>query len=407
MVQGEQGAQAPKDSIEGSGYPLGFKLREGRARSTLVSGAPGRDVFRVEARHMTGHHQKECVVHEGATGSAWRLVSDEGLHLKGTDLAPFPLGFYNAGLCSDLINRILGAARGRGIPVKDLAVDLHNIYSFTGSFFRGTGVGSADPAKITIKIDSPASADAVEGMVREAATASPALATMRVPLTNTFALHVNGRRRGVTTMPASTAPDASDPFLIYTQAPAPLTGAGYFDNIIYKTGGTEAGQSVPSSPEPKSRHMINIFGHSHLIDPAGLTDTTLRLGFPGTTHYAIKGDERPDVDQAPSGLALATAAITFCYMTQLSRYIDHMKLKIRNVRIVQSSPYSITGGPAHDDWSATAEPIDTHLFLSGEETEEAYENLMNVAARTCYLHAATGATLPPELTIEHRSMAAV
>jgi hypothetical protein len=34
-----------------------------------------------------GGHQKEAVVKEGQAGSSWRMVSDEGPALKGTDLA--------------------------------------------------------------------------------------------------------------------------------------------------------------------------------------------------------------------------------------------------------------------------------------------------------------------------------
>jgi uncharacterized OsmC-like protein len=405
MTHSDSAHGAATDSIQGSGYPLGFKLRQGKARPAAVRGETGRDVFLAEARQLAGH-QKEGVVHEGATGSVWRMVSDEGVHLKGTDLAPFPLGFYNAGLSSDLANRILCAARARGIAVTDLNIDLHNIYSLTGSFFRGTGEGSAEPAKVAVKIASSAAPGAVTQLVKDAVAASPALASMRLPLTNTFALHVNGRRRAVKTMTSSTAPDAADPFRTYARPPAPLAGADQLRGIIDKTGNTEAGASVPSSADPKTRFYINVYGHNRLLDPQGVTESTLRLGFPGTSHFAIKADERAGNDQAPSGLALISAGIVFCFMTQLSRYIEHMKLNIRNVRVVQSTPFALSGSPGQDNWTGVAEPVDTHLFLSGEESDDMYEHLMHVAARTCYLHAALGAPLPPEVTIEHRSRAA-
>ena len=38
--------------------------------------------------------------------------------------------------------------------------------------------------------------------------------------------------------------------------------------------------------------------------------------------------------------------------------------------------------------------------MNGEASDDAFESLMTVAARTCYLHAALGATLPPEIEIE-------
>jgi hypothetical protein len=75
-------------------------------------------------------------------------------------------------------------------------------------------------------------------------------------------------------------------------------------------------------------------------------------------------------------------------MTQLSRYIDHMKMKIHVVRLVQFNPYSagdITG----------AGPIDTHLFLNGEAPEETHLKLLTIAENTCYLHAAAKTMLEP------------
>ena len=54
---------------------------------------------------------------------------------------------------------------------------------------------------------------------------------------------------------------------------------------------------------------------------------------------------------------LATAGIAFCYITQISRYIENMKLPIRGIRLVQASPYGVTA-----DGRGTAAPCDTHLF---------------------------------------------
>ena len=85
------------ETIASSGFPLGFKVRDGDTRASVVLGAngtTGRDVFKVEARHLSGCHQKEAVVTEGRHGSAWRMVSDEGVHIKGDDLAPFSTGIF-------------------------------------------------------------------------------------------------------------------------------------------------------------------------------------------------------------------------------------------------------------------------------------------------------------------------
>lgn len=88
-------------SIDDNAFPIGFKSAKGSRISTLATGTPGDDVVIAEVRHV-GHHQKEAVVEEGRDGPRWRLASDKGVHLKGTDLAPFPLGYCNAGLRIDL-----------------------------------------------------------------------------------------------------------------------------------------------------------------------------------------------------------------------------------------------------------------------------------------------------------------
>ena len=146
--------------------------------------------------------------------------------------------------------------------------------------------------------------------------------------------------------------------------------------------------------------MRTVPGHSELLDPAGVTETDTYLGMDGMSHFKLKSDERTDIDQAPSGLAIAAAGIAFCYMTQIGRYIHHQKFAIRGVRLVQHTPFSTTGHPVDGSWTGRAEPADTHLFLSGEEDDETHERLMTIAANTCYLHATMGAALEPVVAVE-------
>src|SRR3546814_8146520 len=96
----------------------------------------------------------------------------------------------------------------------------------------------------------------------------------------------------------------------------------------------------------------------------------------------MKSDERPDGGQAPSGLALLSASIVFCYMTQLSRYIEHQKFAIGGVRIVQYTPFVLTRSAAEGTLVGRAAPADTHLFLNGDEGDETHERLMTIAANT-------------------------
>jgi hypothetical protein len=319
---------ASTDTIDGSGFPLAFKVRDGVRAATVAGRAPARDVFRVEARTMTGH-QKELVVTEGAAGPAWRMVSDEGANLKGTDLAPFPLAFFNAALQADYLN-----------------------------------------------LDA-------------ALQASPAHALMATPLRDTFALYVNGRRCPVTRVAASPGADETDPFKAHRAPPSPLDGAQAPRDLIEWLAPDPAEGPARALPG-EGRIPILIRGSSVLADPAGLVASTVIPTSPGA-RFRIRCDETPGPQHAPSALACAAAGIAFCYMTQFTRYIEYRHHQVRAIRFVQTLPFTFTGDGA---LRGGAEPVDTHVFLHGDEPDAVMQSLLEVAENTCYLHAALRSRIP-------------
>ncbi len=385
------------DSIASYGGPLAFKVLQGEGRSPVLADCQGRDVFKVEARQLVGH-QREAVVTEGASGSAWRVTSDEGVHLKGTDLAPFPFGFFNAGLQGDLFHRIRCGATAGGILLDGLEIDLANEYWLTGSFALGTGQGHAEPTQVEVRLHSTASNEVISNLVSDAVAASPAMALLRTPLTNTFALYINGRRRVVEGVANSIAPDARDPFEVYPSVPRPLNTGGARQYLIEKTGRRQEGAPALAPAGTTTRIVRKVKGKGRLVDPAGLTEIETWLEYPGASHFVFRTDEGVS-DCAPSGLALLSAGIAFCYMTQLERYVENMKLPIHGARLVQYSPYALVAGSRGGHLTAIAEPIDTHLFLNGEAPDETHANLLMMAARTCYLHATATAVLAPRLRL--------
>jgi uncharacterized OsmC-like protein len=389
---------SPVDSIEGLGYPLGFKYKEGSERPRVLGRSTARDVIKVEARRLEGH-QKEGIITEGESGSAWRLTTDEDGHLRGTDLAPFPLGYFNAGLHADLSNRIVSIAHQRSIDINGMKLSLDTGYFMTGSFFKGTGEGYAEPAIIDVSFTSMSSTAVLQQLVSDAVEASPALALMRKPLRNTFAIYVNGRRRKVTTMLESGTEDAPDPYVTYVRAPSPLDSANTFPDLVYKTGQKSDGVPEVAPGDMTTRQIRPVLGRSELIHDVSATETDVVLGMPGASNFALKSDERLDGDMAPSGLALLSAGIGFCYMTQLSRYIEYQKMAIRGVRLVQYTPYTLDVDG--DQLRGGAEPADTHLFLSGDEDGDTFERLMKIAEVTCYLHKTMSDALEPKVTVRN------
>jgi hypothetical protein len=368
-----------KYAIDSHGHPLAFEAQHGSA-AVVESGT-----CVVEA-HCLGTHQKEALVraHEGAP--LWRLTSDEGAMLGGSDLAPFPLAYWNGALQLDLLERMHALARARGVPVSGIHSELVNHYAFDGSFFRGDGHGSAQPAQAQLRVAGGLDNAQAMRVAEEALAASPAHAAMATALTNTFALYVNGRRVPVREVPASNSADMDDPFRKYGAAPRPLAGAR--TDLVTRLNAQDTTVPVTAMPAEK-RVDFSIGGHGDW--PAGGAGgrAVSVIQRPGSTPYALIGGAR-----APEAMAYLCAGIAFCYMTQLVRYIEYLKYKVRGIRLSQSAPWRAGAG------GAAFGPVDTHLFLTSEEPDEVNQKLLAMGARTCYLHAALGSVLPTRLDVQ-------
>ncbi len=218
---------------------------------------------------------------EGADGSAWRLTSDEGKHLRGTDLAPFPLGFFNAGMQSDLYGRIRTLAAVRGIDLRMVEIRVANHYWLTGSFIHGTGEGHAEAPDIDVRVQSGASTETIRALVAAAMDASSAIAFLRSPLFgNTFALYINGRRRKVDGVANSASADAGDPYRTYSQAPRPHDGSARRD-LVTKTGQVEQGTPELASATVTNKLIRNIIGEGKSTGGGGCTRPILGLACRG------------------------------------------------------------------------------------------------------------------------------
>lgn len=375
-------------SIAASGHPLAFRTAAARGASPLAATGPGQGALRVEARAIGGH-QKEAVV-ESADGARWRLTSDEGPALGGTDLAPFPLGFFSAGLIADVLGRIVGLAGAHDVRLEAASLATEHRYAFTGSFYAGTGRGSAEAPTLDLALASSAPAAALKQLVHAALDASPAIAALHTPLANTFALYVNGRRHPVEGVHASPGGDVIDPFKAHTTAPVPLAGATDLPDLIAKVHG--APPKSASLPGQSERIEIVIGGAGQATLPGSSVRAESWIIRPGGSRFALLADEAASTARAPSGLALYAGGIAFCYLTQLLRYIEYRKHKVRAVRVVQINPF-VAGT------RAGALPVDTHLFVNADEPDDVMQKLLLYAANTCYLHAALGGALMPRVSL--------
>ena len=82
------------------------------------------------------------------------MVSDEGPYLNGTDLAPFPLAFFTAGMAADFMAAMAATLAQRQIAYRDIHFTQDNRYSMTGSALKGTMTGGALPVELRVNIDA-------------------------------------------------------------------------------------------------------------------------------------------------------------------------------------------------------------------------------------------------------------
>ena len=136
---------AAEASIESSGFPLAFRVDPNGPNLKALAPTDSTVRIRTTARVLAGM-QKEAIIQYGPTGALWRVVCDEGPWLNGTDLAPFPLAFFAAGLAASLMSEILGEAGDRDLCIDSLSLVQDNFFTMEGSALRGTmsaGVHSA------------------------------------------------------------------------------------------------------------------------------------------------------------------------------------------------------------------------------------------------------------------------
>ncbi len=391
------------EDISKNGYPLGFLIKKAESNTNGLN-----KTFTSHTRQMD-ILQKESIGYEGDLNStSFRLTSDEGKHLNGTDLAPFPLGFFNASIHGDIVGTIMKQATLKGLKIDNIDCEVLNSYYLTGSFVKGDGKGHAEPTTINLDIATSENQDDIKNLILSASKMAPVLAGLRTPLKNTFALYANGRRKDLSSLNESSKTDAEDPYQQYKVEPSPSNSDNYSDRMIVKTGEVSAGTvepvdgyNVPKSKDgnaenPKFNKIIRtIVGKSSTNANSKIVEVDTVLGLPGMTHFVISSDI--DGIIAPSPVNVMGAAISFCFLTQTHRYIHHQKFAIEGLRMSQYATFK-----ENPDGTVEMMPLDTHLYMNGTAPDEHNEKLIDMSERTCYLHATLSEALDPKININFK-----
>jgi uncharacterized OsmC-like protein len=386
-------------SIESIGHPLVFKVDQRSAALELPPYKSGETAVRLKARALDGM-QKEAIVHHGPSNSIWRMVCDEGPYLNGTDLAPFPLGFYAAGMAFSFLSEIVHHADTYGVKLKSLRLIQDNFYTMEGSALRGDMTAGALPTEITIKISADAPNETIQNILQLSEASSPPQAYMRDLLTNTFALCCNSQELDVSPVNPSTVPLHAEPDPHFDSV-MPLDQAEYLPDIITKLSVAEVKHGVEggagSSLRSEQKRTLHVHTEGFLRDD-GLKEVEIRLFKPIGSVFKFISDESSEA--APPSLAYLSAGVGFCYMTQLGRYASIVKLGLNSYSLVQDNVFTLSGSPRDENMRTAAKSVDTHLFVKLEGSDEDAQRLLKMGEQTCFLHAAMRTSVPTRLRAE-------
>lgn len=388
-------------SLEQNPYPIAFKIGNAAALGLGIAKSADRVDIRTRARSLRGM-QKEAVVEYGPTGTVWRMACDEGAGLHGTDLAPFPLAFFNVGLLDSLAGEILVLAAERGATCNGLELTLINRYTREGSATQGTMTGKGLPAEFDVHLPPGGDESTWTEIVRHAVSASPADALMRAPLDNVFTIAKNGaplRPRRVRPFDGPTI-SADD-----TSFDGARPSAQSTEDIIVKLQGPDAEvarQSAGSSMVENQRRELGVLGRL-TFRTDGLRETKVRLareGLSSTFRFLSDTSERfGGQGRAPDGLAYASAGIAFCFMTQVGRHAHTVKQKLSHYALAQDTSFSLPGASGGTRSEASAEPIRSHVHLQIDESDDEARTLVDMGEQSCFLHGATSGSFKTKVRI--------
>jgi len=362
-------------------FPIGNAPEIGLTAPANRLGVP----VRTWVRALAGM-QKEALVVNGATGRAWRLVSDEGPYLAGHDRAPCPLCTFITGMVSSYMNEITALGEARDLRIDDIKLTLANHYSMDGSALKGTMLGGAQPPELSVEVSADAAFADLEDLVRDAVTNSPVNGLLSGIKDSLFTLSWNGDQIPVGEVRGLGGETEADParrFVDVAVADLPVA-----EDLMIKVKATEQIEGVPggvntSLQESQSR-TLHVRARCRLR-PDGLKVIHENLLRPIGSEFRFLSEEAPEAGgrgRAPDAMTYLSAGIGFCFMTQFGRYASITKKRLDEYRIVQDTHFSPAGTRP-----GAAEPIETHVYLVTPEGEGFARKTLDMGERTCFLHA--------------------
>jgi uncharacterized OsmC-like protein len=369
--------------------------------------------IRTWVRTLSGM-QKEALVVSAATGAAWRFVSDEGAHLGGLDQAPNPLTYLSAGMVSSYMNEITALAEQRGITLENLEIYLDNLYFREGNFRKGTMNSGVLPPVLEVRCEASCDDQTLNTMFFEAVSASPlnGLATGTHP--SLFTLTHNGKQLTPEhVLPLTIEPfaDPGDSFPNLTRA----ENSNAVSPLIEKLDAAALAHAGldPTPPDSPTLDDGKLLLHMHskcVLRPDGVKEIFKVQNSSEAPDWHFLSDEAEGFGghgRAPDAASLISAGIGLCFMTQVGRFSNMAKLALNSYRVIQDTHFSLGGASGKTGKAGTSQPVETHVYMESNNNSDAdAQKILEVAERTCFLHAFCRDDLKPKMRFSRKSKAA-
>jgi uncharacterized OsmC-like protein len=394
--------------LEELGYPLAFEVTD---RSDLDAPPVRLDqAQRTRIRALSGM-QKEALVTDTASGTTWRLVSDEGEYLDGDDIAPAPLAFLTTGMVSSFATELRTLADRHEVDLGAFTLRQDNYYTMSGSALRGTMAAGALPVELDVEFDGDADEDIVADLAETAVRTSPINGLLTEVQGSLFTLSVDGTEVDTGDATGLGGEPLDDPHEAFEslQRDAPEQDRP----IIHRTG--RETEPLPeadgrytsgsgSSLEEEQDRVLHLRGVCSFGDD-GVKTVEVKLFSPIGTVFQFRSDEpvsRGGGGRAPPAMVYVAAGLGFCFVTQIGRYADITDKPLDAYRIVQDTHFSF-GTRERGEEPGTAAPVETHVFLETDEDDDAAQEILAMSEQTCFLHALCGADQdPPNVEVSRR-----
>ncbi|XPF93281.1 OsmC family protein [Colwellia sp. RE-S-Sl-9] len=350
--------------------------------------------------------QKEALVTSARTGNTWRMASDEGAYLDGTDTAPAPLCYLTVGMVASYMNEITALAKIRDITINNIRLIQDNYYRMDGSMVKGTMEASAHDVDLEVQIDSDVDQNTLFRLVQDATAASPLNGLMRGQHESLFTLSHNGSEietQNALTMGQPAEPDPGVTLDIVTPCEGDWSKHCVKGPMTPKHQHSVTGKSA--SLQDKQQRLLHLRGIC-TIRPDGIKEIVQYLYNPHGSVFTLLCEEGPEnggQGRAPDATSYISAGIGFCFMTQFGRYAKMNKKDLSAYRIMQDSHFTLGGASGGTGKLGQADPLETHVYLESSESDEFAQNILDVSEKTCFLHAFCRTNLKTKISIKRFS----